>query len=85
MPGEVSLLPCTRPVGDLSRETFRILAVGVKNRSSVSSNELSLLARNVHGLGLKKIGVSASDFGWTPAEAKKHFSSLKGVETCVIE
>lgn len=84
-PGEVSLLPCTRPVSDLGPETFRILSVGVKDRKGISSSELSSLLKNVQGLRLKKIGLSASDFGWTVAEAKKNFSGLKGVETCVIE
>jgi hypothetical protein len=83
--GEVSILPCTRPVSDGGVETFRILSVGVRDRANVSSGELSGLLKNIHGLGLKAVGLSAADFGWSLAEAKKHFSGLKGVEACVTE
>jgi hypothetical protein len=84
-PGEVSYLPCTRPVGDLALETFRVLTLGVRNRKEISNPELAPLLKNVNGLGLKKIGLSASDFGWTISEAKRHLSGWKGVEACVIE
>lgn len=72
--GETSLLPCTRPIADLGMETFRILTVGVRERKSVATAELSHLHRNIKGLGLKRYGVSASDFGWSVTEAKKHFA-----------
>lgn len=81
--GEVSLLPCTRPVSDSGRETFRILTLGVRDRKKVSSEELAGLVRNIEGLKLKSVGLSASNFGWTSAEAKKHFSK-NGAELCVI-
>jgi hypothetical protein len=83
--GEVSILPCTRPVSDTGAETFRILSVGVRDRANVSSAELSGLLKNIHGLGLKAVGLSAADFGWSISEAKKHFSGMKGVEACVTE
>jgi hypothetical protein len=83
--GEVSLLPCTRPVSDHGPETFRILSVGVRDRANVTGSELSSLLRNIQGLRLKSIGISASDFGWSVAEMKKHFSGLKGVEACVTD
>jgi hypothetical protein len=83
--GEVSLLPCTRPVSDLGPETFRILSVGVRDRANVTGGELSNVLRNIQGLGLKSIGISASDFGWSMSEMKKHFAGLKGVEACVTE
>jgi hypothetical protein len=82
--GEVSLLPCTRPVSDLGRETFRILTLGVRDRKNISTTELARLVRNIDGLRLKSIGLSASDFGWSTAEAKKHFPK-NGAELCVIE
>ncbi len=82
--GEVSLLPCTRPVGDHAIETYRILALGVKNRAAVTSAELQALLRNVRGLGLKSVGVSASDFGYTPAQARREFTQ-SGVNVCVTE
>lgn len=82
--GEVSLLPCTRPVSDSGRETFRILTLGVRDRKNVSSQEIAELVKNIEGLRLKSVGLSASDFGWTAAEAKKHFPK-NGAELCVIE
>jgi len=82
--GAVSLLPCTRPVSDSGRETFRILTLGVRDRGNISSAELEKLARNIDGLKLKSIGFSASDFGWSAAEAKRHFPK-NGAELCVIE
>lgn len=82
--GTVSLLPCTRPVSDSGRETFRILTLGVRDRKAVSGAELAKLVRNIDGLNLKSVGLSAADFGWTAAEAKKHFPR-NGAELCVIE
>jgi len=82
--GEVSLLPCTRPVSDSGRETFRILTLGVRDRKNVSSTEITKLLKNVDGLRLKSVGLSASDFGWSVAEAEKHFPK-NGAELCVIE
>ncbi len=82
--GSVSLLPCTRPVSDSGRETFRILTLGVRDRKNISAPELARLVKNVDGLGLKSLGLSASDFGWSAAEAKRHFSK-NGAELCVIE
>jgi hypothetical protein len=82
--GEVSLLPCTRPVSDLGRETFQILTLGVRDRKNISSTELARLVRNIDGLRLKSIGLSASDFGWSTAEVKKNFPK-NGAELCVIE
>ena len=82
--GVVSLLPCTRPVSDSGRETYRILTLGVRDRSSVSASEISQLARNIDGLRLKSVGLSASDFGWTRAEATKRLQA-KGVELWVTE
>ena len=64
--GAVSLLPCTRPVSDSGRETFRILTLGVRNRENVSSQELAKLLKNIEGLRLKSVGLSASDFGLPP-------------------
>jgi hypothetical protein len=83
--GAVSLLPCTRQVPAAGEQTYRLLSVGVKSRKSVQAEELSGLMKNIAGLGLKRVGISASDFGWTENQAKKHFASLKGVETCVTE
>ena len=82
--GEVSLLPCTRPVSDSGRETFRILTLGVRDRKNVSAQEISRLVKNIEGLRLKSVGISASDFGWSPSEVKKHFPK-NGAELCVIE
>jgi hypothetical protein len=82
--GEVSLLPCTRPVSDSGRETFRILTLGVRDRGNISSQEFARLVKNIDGLGLKSIGISASDFGWSNAEAKRHFPK-NGAELCVID
>jgi hypothetical protein len=82
--GDVSLLPCTRPVSDSGRETFRILTLGVRDRKNISAQELSRLLKNVEGLRLKSVGLSASDFGWSAAEAKRHFPK-NGAELCVIE
>lgn len=84
-PGEVSLLPVTRAVSDGSNQTFKILSLGVKNRASITPQEVSLLLRNIEGLRLKSVGLSADDFGWTRPEVKKHLSGLKGVELCVTE
>jgi hypothetical protein len=83
-PGVVSLLPCTRPVSDSGRETYRILTLGVRDRAAVTAAEVSQLTRNIGGLGLKSVGLSASDFGWTRAEATKRLQA-KGVELCVTE
>lgn len=82
--GEVSLLPCTRLVGDHQRETYRILSVGVKDRANVTPGEIDALVRNVQSLGLKSVGLSASDFGWSPSEAKKAVAR-QGVNLCVTE
>jgi hypothetical protein len=82
--GEVSFLPCTRPVSDSGRETFRILTLGVRDRKNVSAQELARLVRNIDGLGLKSVGISAADFGWSAAEAKRHFPK-NGAELWVIE
>jgi len=83
--GDVSLLPITRTVSDQDRQTFKILALGVKSRDSITNQEVSQLLRNIEGLRLKCIGLSASDFGWAKADVKKHLSGLKGVELCVTE
>ncbi len=82
--GEVSLLPCTRLVGDHRHETYRILSLGVKDRANVTSHEIDALVRNVQSLGLKSVGLSASDFGWSHAEAKKAIAR-QGVNLCVTE
>lgn len=82
--GEVSLIPCTRPVSDSGRETFQILTLGVNDRRNVSAQEIAKLAKNVDGLGLKSIGFSASDFGWSASEAKRHFPKSRA-ELWVIE
>lgn len=83
--GEVSLLPVTRSVSDVDTQTFKILTLGVKERKSVTNPEISHLVRNIAGLQLKSVGLSAKDFGWSKADAKKHLAGLKGVEVCVIE
>jgi hypothetical protein len=84
-PGAVSLLPCTREVPEAGAQTYRFLSIGVRERGSVGASELSALMKNVSSLGLKRIGLSASDFGWTKDQAAKLFAGLKGVETCVTE
>lgn len=83
--GEVSLLPITRAVSDQAHQTFKILTLGVKSRDSITNQEVSHLLRNIEGLGLKCVGLSASDFGWTKSDVKKHLAGLKGVELCVTE
>jgi len=80
--GDVSLLPCTRPVSDSGRETFQILTLGVRDRKSISGAELAKLIRNIEGLKLKSFGLSASNFGWTAVDTKKHFPK-NGAEVCV--
>lgn len=80
--GVVSLLPYTRAVSNTGPETFRILTLGVKDRSSVTRAELSLLRKNIQGLGLKTFGISAGDFGWTLAEAKTHFPEKSA---CIVD
>jgi hypothetical protein len=72
--GDVSLLPCTRPVSDLGSETFKILTLGVKDQANVSSEEIQKLVKNVKSLGLKRFGISASNFGLSEQEAKKRFT-----------
>jgi hypothetical protein len=81
--GAVSFLPCTRPVSDSGRKTFRILTLGVRDRENITSQELARLVQNIDGLGLKSVGISASDFGWSAAEAKRHFPK-NGADLCVI-
>lgn len=83
--GEVSLLPFTRSVSDQDTQTFKILTLGVKERTSITNQEISHLVHDIEGLQLKSVGLSAKDFGWTKTDAKKHFSGMKGVEVCVIE
>lgn len=82
--GEVSLFPCTRFVGDHQRETYRILSLGVKDRANITAIEIEALVRNVQSLGLKTVGLSASDFGWSLSEAKK-VVTRQGVSLCVTE
>ena len=81
--GAVSLLPCTRPVSDSGMETFRILTLGVRDRKNITSEEFSKLTRNIDGLRLASVGLSASDFGGgTPADIKRSFPK-NGAELCV--
>jgi hypothetical protein len=83
-PGTVSLLPCTRPVSDSGRTTYQIITLGVRDRKNISQSEITRLTKNIEGLGLKTVGLSASDFGWSIAEAKRHFPK-GGAELCVTE
>ncbi len=84
-PGVVSLLPVTRPVSDQENQTFKILTLGVRERSEISSGEISHLILNIEGLKLKSVGLSAADFGWSKSDAKKNFHTLRGVELCVTD
>ncbi len=83
--GEVSLLPVTRMVSDQNLQTFKILTLGVRDRSGVTQSEISHLQKNIEGLKLKSVGISAKNFGWSKSEAKKHFQGMKGVEVCVTD
>lgn len=81
--GEVSLLPFTRPAANPQFSTFRVLTLGVRNRKEITTAELARLTKNIDGLGLKKIGLSATDFGWSLSDVKRHFPK-NGAELCVI-
>lgn len=83
--GEVSLLPVTRPVSDQEIHTFKILTLGVKKRAAITQAEISHLLRNIMGLKLKSVGLSAQDFGWPRSEVNKQMQGMKGVELCVTE